>query len=324
MAFLDIERLFLQYATARGSVRAVDDVSISIESRGTALGLIGETGSGKSSLAMSIARILPGNVARYEGVASLDGLDLMALSNDEYRNQVRWKRVSVVFQGSMNGFNPVMKLGRQIAEPMVALGGESKGAALIRARELLESVGLSGDVAGRYPHELSGGMKQRVAIAMALSMNPELLILDEPTSALDVSVQAQIMNLLKKLKWDTGVTMIFVTHDIALASEISDFVAVMYAGQIREHGPVDDVLSAPADPYTADLIASMPVLHGETTPKFVAGVAPDPVSPPKACRFHDRCSKAFDRCHDEPPRLYDVAEAHKARCFQIEEAGYGA
>ena len=263
MAFLTVEDLYLHYDTSRGPIRAVDCVSVALPEAGSALGIIGETGSGKSSLAMSIARVLPANVVRYAGRIELAGTDLMALSNDEFRRTIRWRRVAVVFQGSMNGFNPVMKLGRQIAEPLVELDGVSRSAATARARELLESVGLTADLADRYPHELSGGMKQRTAIAMALCLEPELLILDEPTSALDVSVQAQIMNLLKRLKWDMGISMVFVTHDIALAAEISDHVAVMYDGLVRESGPADAVFTEPEDPYTARLLASIPTLHGE-------------------------------------------------------------
>ena len=324
MAFLDIDNLHLHYATPRGAVRAVDGVTVSLPDPGTALGVIGETGSGKSSLAMSVARILPGNVERYEGKIVLDGVDLMALSNEEYRRDIRWKRVSVVFQGSMNGFNPVMKIGRQIVEPLVENGGESAKAGAIKARELLKQVGLTEEIANRYSHELSGGMKQRVAIAMALSMNPSLLILDEPTSALDVSVQAQIMNLLKRLKWDTGISMIFVTHDIALASEISDRVAVMYAGEVREVGSVDSVFSGPKDPYTVELLASMPTLHGPAQPRFVSGTAPDPISPPEGCRFSERCPVVFDRCAHEAPSLTDVSADHSARCLRLESERIGA
>lgn len=318
MAFLEVANLALHYDSPRGAVRAVDDVSIEIADRGSALGVIGETGSGKTSFAMSIARILPGNVSRYEGSITLSGTDIMELSHDQFRTQVRWSRVAVVFQGSMNGFNPVMRLGRQIAEPLVTIAGETKSAALAKARDLLVAVGLPPELAERYPHELSGGMKQRVAIAMGLSLQPDLLILDEPTSALDVSVQAQIMNLLKTLKWETGVSMIFVTHDIALASEIADSVAVMYAGKIREHGSVEQVLETPSDPYTVKLLASIPSLHGDATPRFVAGAAPDPVSPPSGCRFHDRCAQAFDRCRIEQPELYEVDHQHRARCFLLE------
>ena len=321
MAFLTVEHLNLHYQTDRGAVRAVDDLSIEVESSGTALGIIGETGSGKSSFAMSVARILAPNVSTYEGRVVLSGSDLMSLSNDEFRLGVRWRKVAVVFQGSMNGVNPVIRVGRQIGEPLVTIGGETKTAALAKARELLVAVGLPASIADRYPHELSGGMKQRVAIAMGLSMDPELLILDEPTSALDVSVQAQIMNLLKKLKWDTGVSMIFVTHDIALASEISDMIAVMYAGQIRECGEADRILTEPKDPYTTELLASMPSLHGTTLPGFVAGSAPDPISPPGGCRFQERCSVSFARCESESPRLYRANEDQTARCFLHEGAG---
>ncbi len=320
MAFLTVEHLKLHYETDRGAVRAVDDLSIEVKESGTALGIIGETGSGKSSFAMSVARILAPNVSTYEGRVVLSGSDLMALSNDEFRLGVRWRKVAVVFQGSMNGFNPVMRVGRQIAEPLVVIGGETKPAALAKARDLLVAVGLPAAISDRYPHELSGGMKQRVAIAMGLSMDPELLILDEPTSALDVSVQAQIMNLLKKLKWDTGVSMIFVTHDIALASEISDMIAVMYAGQIRECGESERVLTEPKDPYTTELLASMPSLHGSTMPGFVAGSAPDPISPPAGCRFYERCSLSFARCGLESPELYRVNDAQAARCFLVEGA----
>ena len=325
MAFLTIESLSLHYGSPRGDVHAVDDASLVIEERGSALGIIGETGSGKSSLAMSIARVLPANVSRYEGRILLGETELVGLSNEEFRKEVRWRRVAVVFQGSMNGFNPVLKLGKQICEPLSALESVSKRAMAARARELLESVGLPGALAERYPHELSGGMKQRVAIAMALVLDPELLILDEPTSALDVSVQAQIMNLLKKLKWETGISLIFVTHDIALASELSDYISVMYAGQIRETGMADAVLASPSDPYTAQLVSSMPTLHGDIGPGYVGGSAPDPVRLPSGCRFHDRCSVVFARCTEEAPALCAVGvdqneaagrSGHAARCFR--------
>ena len=320
MAFLTIDGLSLFYSSPRGEVRAVDNATLSLEERGTALGIIGETGSGKSSLAMSIARVLPGNVSRYEGRIVLGDTELVGLSNEEYRRSVRWKRVSVVFQGSMNGFNPVIKLGRQICEPLTAFERISKRAQDSRAGELLTAVGLPEALADRYPHELSGGMKQRAAIAMALIFDPELLILDEPTSALDVSVQAQIMNLLKRLKWETGVSMIFVTHDIALASELSDQIAVMYAGQVRESGSADHVLTDSRDPYSTNLIASMPTLHGKVKPGFVTGDAPDPVTPPSGCRFVDRCTVSFTHCREAAPEFYDLGDRHSARCFrQLEE-----
>lgn len=332
MAFLSVEDLVLHYDSPRGAVHAVDGASLTLPEKGNALGIIGETGSGKSSLAMSVARVLPTNVLAYTGRITLAGTELMSLSNEAFRDRIRWRRISVVFQGSMNGFNPVKRLGHQIAEPLEVLADVPRRAARARSRELLESVGLPKELADRYPHELSGGMKQRVAIAMALALDPELVVLDEPTSALDVSVQAQIMNLLKRLKWETGISMIFVTHDIALASEISDRVVVMYGGEIREEGSADEVLADPKDPYTTELLASMPTLHGEARPRYVAGAAPDPVNPPAACRFLERCPSAFDRCRIEAPALFSAGSVdaasheathvtqprHRARCFLVE------
>ncbi len=318
MAFLEVDSLTLDYGTPRGALRAVDGVSFSMQRAGTGLGLIGETGSGKSSLVMALARILPRNVERYSGRVVLDGNEIMGLSNDRYRREVRWSKISVVFQGSMNGFNPVLKIGRQLTERMLLEPGAEKTAARKKVVKLLADVGLTEEIFDRYPHELSGGMKQRVAIAMALCLDPDLMILDEPTSALDVSVQAQIMNLLKKLKWELGISMIFITHDIALASEISDSLGVMYAGRLREIGSAEEVMLHPADPYTQELLASIPRLHGKAGPKFVSGTAPDPLDRPAGCRFRDRCAKAFERCVEDPP-LAAAGDGHLARCWLVVE-----
>ena len=321
MAFLEVNDLRLEYATDRGPLCAVKDVSFSVGEPGTGFGLIGETGSGKSSLVMALARILPRNVHDYQGSVLLDDVDIMKYTNDEYRRTVRWKQISVVFQGSMNGFNPVLKIGRQLTERILIEPNADKGAAAAKVRGLLEEVGLSSEIYDRYPHELSGGMKQRAAIAMALCLDPQLMILDEPTSALDVSVQAQIMNLLKKLKWDLGISMIFITHDIALASELSDVIGVMYAGQMREFGPAEEVMLRPKDPYTKELLASIPRLHGEVKPGYVSGSAPDPLKRPSGCAFCDRCGFAFDRCREMDPPLVTVQESepesHLARCWLV-------
>jgi oligopeptide/dipeptide ABC transporter ATP-binding protein len=320
VAFLEVENLLLDYATPRGSLRAVDSVSFSLPEAGTGLGLIGETGSGKSSLVMALARILPRNVEHYSGRVVLDGNEIMGLTNDAYRRTVRWSQISVVFQGSMNGFNPVLKVGKQLTERMLLEPDADRKFARAKVLKLLADVGLSAEVFDSYPHELSGGMKQRAAIAMALCLDPKLMILDEPTSALDVSVQAQIMNLLKKLKWDLGISMIFITHDIALASEISDHLGVMYAGQLREFGSAEDVMLQSADPYTTELLASIPRLHGGAGPKFVSGTAPDPIDRPAGCRFRDRCAKAHERCVEDPP-LELVGGGHLARCWLISAGG---
>ncbi len=263
MAFLDVRGLSLHYDTPRGPVRAVDDVSFSLPVPGQAVGMIGETGSGKTSLVLALTRTLPRNVCRLAGEAVLDGTDIMKLSMESFRRDVRWKKIAVVFQGAQNGFNPVIRVGAQVMERALADGTVPARGARGEAEQLLRSVGLPPGTADRYPHELSGGMKQRAAIAMALTMNPSLLMLDEPTSALDVSVQAQIMNLLKKLKEELGLSMIFISHDIALASDLCDRFAVMSGGRVREEGTAEQVLLEPRDAYTQQLLANIPRLNGE-------------------------------------------------------------
>lgn len=293
---------------------AVDGVSLKLEAPGQALGLIGESGSGKSSLLLALTRALPKNVVRYEGAVRLQGRDLMQLSDAAFRREVRWKQIAVVFQGAMNAFNPVYRIGFQVAERLL-LEGRPKQEAFQTARGLLERVGLPPSAFDRFPHELSGGMKQRAAIAMALTLRPALLLLDEPTSALDVSVQAQIMNLLKELKKELGLAMIFITHDIALASDISDQIAVMHGGEVRELGPADAVLADPKDPYTQSLLASIPRLRSAAKPRFLSGSPPDLVSPPRGCRFAARCERAFGRCWAESPPLLEVGPGRRARCW---------
>jgi len=277
-------------------------------------------GSGKSSLVYALSRIYPRNVNNTAGQLILGGRNITALSEQEFRREIRWKQMAIVFQSAMSGFNPVIRIGLQIGEPALAGGGS---AARLRAEveDLLESVGLSAGVFDRYPHELSGGMKQRAAIAMGLVLKPPILILDEPTSALDVSVQAQIMNTLKKLKWDLGLSMIFITHDIALASDLCDRLVVMYAGQVREQGSAEEVLRDPHDPYTHELLASIPRLTGGGRPRFVSGASPDPISPPAGCRFHTRCPHVFERCSSDAPPLLPPHAGHAARCWLQEGGG---
>lgn len=313
MALLDVRDLVLHYATPRGPVRAVDGVSFGLEAGGEAVGLIGESGSGKTSLGVALMRTLPKNVARYEGAIRFQGRDLMPLSEDALRREVRWKGISMVFQGAMNAFNPVIRVGEQVIERML-VEGLPQPQARKQAEGLLERVGLPIDVYNRYPHELSGGMKQRVVIAMALALEPPLVILDEPTSALDVVVQAQIMNLLKELKKEMGLSMLFITHDLALASDLCDRVAVMYGGQIRELGSVEGLLERPLDPYTQGLLASIPRLYSDEMPAFLPGAPPDLVNPPPGCRFQPRCPKAFAPC-DKPPALVEPEPGHQARCW---------
>jgi oligopeptide/dipeptide ABC transporter ATP-binding protein len=315
MPLLDVQDLYLYYASAGRTVRAVDGISFTIEERGEAVGVVGESGSGKTSLATALMRLLPKSVARFDGSIRLDGQEIRDLSDDEFRRQIRWRRIAMVFQGAMNVLNPVLKVGVQVAEPLLLDDKVTKKAAYARVEELLERVGLSREIFHRYPHELSGGQKQRVVIATALVLNPDLLILDEPTSALDVSVQAQIMNLLKDLKKDPGISMIFITHDIGLASDLSDKIAVAYAGQHVEFGPAERVLVQPRHPYAQLLLASLPRLHETTKPRPMPGEPPDLTSPPAGCRFHPRCPYRFEPCDTLLPPPIPIDDGGHARCW---------
>jgi len=315
MPLLEARDLRLHYATPRGPLRAVDGVSFSIERAGEAVGVVGESGSGKTSLAIALMRLLPPNVAQAGGQALLDGRDVLALPLERFRREVRWRVMAMVFQGAMSSLNPVQRVGVQIMERPRLDTRMSGAETQRRASELLEEVGLPAEVQQRYPHELSGGMKQRVVIAMALAMSPRLLILDEPTSALDVSIQAQVMNLLKRLKRDQGLSMLFITHDIALASDICDRLVVAYGGEHVESGAIEDVLGRPQHPYTQKLIASLPRLREPGRPQFLPGQPPDLVEPPTGCRFHPRCPFAFDRCRVEAPPAFQVGASHAARCW---------
>ena len=314
MALLEVDELTLHYTTPKGPVRAVEGVSFKVAEAGEAVGIIGESGSGKSSLALALMRLLPQNGHLLGGVMRFQGRDLRSLSDEVFRRQVRWKGIAMVFQGAMHALNPVLKVGDQVAERLL-FDGTPRRKAQTEVGELLGRVGLAKQTMERYPHELSGGMKQRVMIAMALSLKPPLLILDEPTSALDVSIQAQIMNLLKELKWELGISMVFITHDLALASDLCDSIAVVYGGQVREYGSADDVLAKPSDPYTERLLASIPRLYAAERPAFLPGAPPDLRQPPPGCRFQPRCPQAFEPCQSRPPPLTAVGKGQWARCW---------
>jgi oligopeptide/dipeptide ABC transporter ATP-binding protein len=320
---LDVRNLYLHYADERGAVRAVDGLSFTLAGDGHALGIVGESGSGKSSLALALMRLLPTNVARYDGEIYFQGEAISALSDAQFRREIRWRKIALVPQGALNGFNPVLRVGEQIIEPLVVDGAIKRSVARKRAQELLGLVGLPADIYNRYPHELSGGMKQRAMIAAALIMEPPLIIMDEPTSALDVSVQAQIMNLLKRLKRELGLSIIFITHDIALASDICDSLAVVYAGELAEIGSAEQLLTAPQHPYSQKLLASIPRLHDAQMPTFIPGAPPDLREPPPGCRFHLRCPHAFDRCRIASPPLFAPAPGQLVRCWLLAEGGDG-
>lgn len=252
----------------------------------------------------------------------MEGEELMTMSDDEFRQQIRWSRISMVPQGSMNALNPVLRLSDQISEPLLYKEGAhktTKKEALARTNEVLNMVGLSEDIASRYPHELSGGMKQRALLAMALILKPQIIILDEPTSALDVSVQAQIMNLLKKLKTDFGLAIIFVTHDVALASDICDEISVAYAGKIVETGTAEQILRDPQHPYTQKLLTSVPTIKSRTPPNFIPGAPPNLSDLPSGCHFHPRCENALPICSKQVPPLIAKETKHLAQCWLLAE-----
>jgi peptide/nickel transport system ATP-binding protein len=312
-ALLEIRDLRLHYRTTRGIARAVDGVELTVQ-RNEALVVLGESGCGKTSLTRALLRLLPRNVADYGGSVMLDGIDVMSLSDREFRRTVPWRRISVVMQAAMNAMNPVIRVGEQVAEPLRMHLGYTRRAALQRAAETFAMVGLPVEFLMRYPFELSGGMRQRAVIAMALVTEPPLVILDEPTSALDVLTQAAIMNLLKRIKRELGTSFILITHDVATSSEIADRVALMYAGQLVETAPASEFFTGPAHPYAQLLMDSVPRLRGTTAPTFIPGQPPNLLNLPRGCRFAARCPSRFDACEQQPP-LFSCADGQASRCW---------
>jgi len=314
MALLNVSNLHLYYRTSEGIVPAVDGVSFTIE-EGEALGLVGESGAGKSSLALALMRILPRNIAAYDGIIEFEGVNCLKLNDEEFRKRIRWQKIAMVFQGALESLNPVIRVGHQVVEPLLLQSGIDRQQAYAAAQRLLEVVLLPPEVFHRYPHELSGGMKQRAMIAMALILSPKLIILDEPTSALDVMIQAQVMNLLKGLKRELGLSILFISHDVALASDICDTIAVMYAGELIEKGTAEEVLTKPGHPYTQKLLASIPKLRAEVTPEFIPGAPPDMTHLPQGCRFYPRCPRAFEQCRWEHPLPFSLNLRREVRCW---------
>ena len=310
---LQVEDLRLHYQTRRGVARAVDGVSFDIR-RNEAVVILGESGCGKSSLAKALMRVLPRNVHRYDGHVLLGEQDLMTLDDERFRRDIQGNRIALVMQAAMNSLNPVVRVGEQVAEPLRVHRGWSKERAMERVTDTFRKVGVATDFLQRYPFELSGGMRQRVVLAMALVTEPDLVILDEPTSALDVLTQAAIMNVLKRIKRDEGTSFILITHDVATSSELADRVALMYAGQIVEFSSARDFFHAPAHPYSRMLMDSVPRLHQQQAPGHIPGEPPDLIEPPRGCRFADRCPDRFDRC-DQEPRFFAMGERRRVRCW---------
>jgi oligopeptide/dipeptide ABC transporter ATP-binding protein len=297
---LEAKDLRLFFKTRGGVVQAVDNVDFTLK-RTHATVIIGESGCGKSSMAKAILRLLPRNIHTYDGQVLLNGQDIMKLNEEEFRSSVRWKRISMVPQAAMNALNPVMRIGDQVAEPAMVHMGLNKKDAIEQAARMFDQVGVPTDFLYRYAFELSGGMRQRAALAMSLVTLPELVILDEPTSALDVLTQANIMNLMKRVKSQMETSFILITHDIATSSELADSVAVMYAGQIVEVSDAHQFFNAPLHPYSRKLMASVPRLKADVEPEFIVGQPPSLLNPPTGCRFADRCSERFAKCDQEPP-----------------------
>ena len=299
---LRVRDLRLYFRTTVGVLQAVNDVSFAL-GRQQALAVLGESGCGKSSLARAILRLLPRNVQSYSGQVFLNGADLMSLDEERFRREVRWSRISLVGQAAMNSLNPVTRVGEQVMEPLTTHRQMDRDRARDRAREVLRLVGVPLDFMNRYAFELSGGMRQRVVIAMSLVAAPDLVVLDEPTSALDVLTQANIMNVLKGVKDEIGTSFLLITHDIATSSELADRVAVMYAGQLVELSDAASFFCQPLHPYSRKLMASVPRLRGGSKPEFIPGQPPSLINPPGACRFASRCPQRFNQCQEDPPLL---------------------
>jgi len=312
---LRVENLKTYYYTYKGIVKAVDKVTITLE-KGESLGIAGESGCGKSTLAYSLLKLVPPPGRIVDGRIVIEDFDITKMNEEEVRKKVRWKKISMIFQGAMNALNPVYTVGYQLAEPLIYHKGMTRKEAIEIAKEYLKLVGLHPDLVNRYPHELSGGMKQRVVIAMALLLNPSIVIADEPTTALDVVVQAQVLNVIKNLQKRLGISVILITHDLSIISELADKVAIMYAGKIVEIGPLDRVYTNPLHPYTQGLLKSIPRLRGGPEKlEWIPGTPPDLISPPPGCRFHPRCKYAMDICRREEPEMIEIEPKHHVACW---------
>jgi peptide/nickel transport system ATP-binding protein len=321
VALLEVRDLRVAFRTREGVVRAVNDVSLSLE-RGRTLGLVGESGSGKTVTALTMLGLTRSKSAEISGEISLDGLDLLKLSDSELRS-VRGRRVAMVFQDPLSSLHPMHRVGWQIVEAIRAHERVGMKAARARAVELLRVVGIPSPEArvSAYPHELSGGMRQRVMIAMALALDPDVLIADEPTSALDVTVQSQILELLARLQDETGMALLLVSHDLGVIAEQTDDVAVMYAGRIVEHGPREVVIGLALHPYTRGLLSSIPHVDGPRTERLtpIPGSPPSAVQLPPGCAFHPRCALARASCTREVPALTTVGASHRIACPVVAE-----
>lgn len=316
---LEIQDLVIRFHTDDGVIEAVNGISLSLKA-GETLGLVGETGAGKTTTALAIMGLVacpPGRIER--GSIVFDGQDLSRLSKHEYR-KLRGKEISMIFQDPMTALNPTMTVADQIAEAIRNHKRISKHAAKLEAIRMLETVRIPAERAFEYPHQFSGGMKQRVVIAMALACSPELILADEPTTALDVTIQAQILDMIKALKEKQNTSMILITHDLGVVAEVCDRVAVVYAGEIIEYGTKEEIFDYPAHPYTVGLFGSIPKIHEDVEwLDSIPGMPPNPADLPSGCHFHPRCSKCTQPCGEKAPEMVEVRRGHFVRCLNCTE-----
>ena len=310
MVFLDIRGLSVRYPSSSGPVYAVDDVDIQLDD-GKSIGIAGESACGKSTLGLSIIRML--TTGKSNGTILFDGESILDMDESSFNKEFRWKKISMIFQGAMNSLDPVFTINEQFLEILKQHNFDGDANQVIL--DAMNSVSLDEHVLKKYPHELSGGMKQRVIIAMALLLKPKFVIADEPTTALDVLIQAQIINLLKSLK-KTGMSFLLITHDLAVLSEIADVVGIMYGGQIVEFGSSEEIYKNPKHPYTKGLLESIPTLNGHN-PKYIKGIPPSLLDEPTECRFIERCPLAIEKCKQLPPKL--KTKTGYVRCWLYED-----
>ena len=316
---IDIQDLAVKFTTMDGVVHAVNGVDLKIE-KGKTLGLVGETGAGKTTTALSVLRLIPNPPGEVTGGSIvLEGKNVFEYTEKEMES-IRGKQVSMIFQDPMTSLNPVMTVGDQIAEVIQLHEKVDAKGAMEKAREMLEMVGIPGNRAGEYPHQFSGGMKQRVIIAMALVCNPHLLIADEPTTALDVTIQAQVLDLMQKLREKYGTSMLMITHDLGIVAEVCDEVSIMYAGRIVEHGTLEDIFNHTGHPYTEGLFGSLPNIEKRTEElKPIPGLMPDPTNLPGGCPFHPRCVYCQEICKSRVPAQTALSSTHTVSCLAYEE-----
>lgn len=316
---LEIKNLVIEYQTRKSTVQAVNGISLEVP-RGTTLGLVGETGAGKTTTALGIMGLIPNPPGKIiSGEIYFSGEDLLKKDKAEMRS-IRGKQISMIFQDPMTALNPILTVGEQICEVIQLHEKVSKKEAIDKSREMLEMVGIPGDRYNEYPHQFSGGMKQRVVIAIALACNPRLLIADEPTTALDVTIQAQVLQLMNNLKKELNTSMILITHDLGVVAETCENVAIMYAGEIVEVGTLADIYENASHPYTLGLFGSIPDLDVEQKRlKPIAGLVPDPSNLPKGCKFAPRCPYRTPECEKAAIKNYQLSETHFSRCLRSEE-----